>query len=192
MAAIARPILEALSLATGESSHFAIRSGDDIVVLARTAGSGAFQLMDRVGAVRPAHCTALGKILLAALDESQLEGLLARRPPAPFTARTITDREVLTAEIAAVRRNGIAYDDSEFNAEARCVAVPVRDFTGEIRGAIGISGAVWRLSLQALEEKARLVREAAGRMEAAFGCDPGRGSGEVDGAVQRPRRPALR
>jgi DNA-binding IclR family transcriptional regulator len=169
MTAIARPILEDLSVATGESSHFAIRSGDDIVVLARTAGSGAFQFMDRVGAVRPAHCTALGKILLAALDESQLEGFLARRPPVPFTPRTITDPERLAAEIAAVRRSGIACDDGEFNAEARCVAVPVHDFTGEVRGAIGISGAVWRLSLQALEEKSRLVRSAAARMSAEFG-----------------------
>ncbi|HEY1246960.1 MAG TPA: IclR family transcriptional regulator [Hyphomicrobiaceae bacterium] len=169
MTAIARPILEDLSVATGESSHFAIRSGDDIVVLARTAGRGAFPLMDRVGAVRPAHCTALGKILLAALDEGQLEGFLARRPPVPFTPRTITDPERLAAEIAAVRRSGIACDDGEFNAEARCVAVPVRDFTGEVRGTIGISGAVWRLSLQALEEKSRLVRSAAARMSAEFG-----------------------
>jgi IclR family KDG regulon transcriptional repressor len=169
MANIAKPILEDLSVATGESSHFAIRSGDDIVVLARTVGSGAFQLMDRVGAVRPAHCTALGKILLAALDESQFRGFLARRPPVPLTPKTITDPDLLAAEIDAVRRNGIAYDDSEFNAEARCVAVPVRDFTGQVRGAIGISGAVWRLSLQALEEKSRLVRSAAARMSREFG-----------------------
>jgi DNA-binding IclR family transcriptional regulator len=91
MANIAKPILEDLSVATGESSHFAIRSGDDIVVLARTVGSGAFQLMDRVGAVRPAHCTALGKILLAALDESQFKGFLTRRPPVPYTQKSITD-----------------------------------------------------------------------------------------------------
>lgn len=185
MANIAKPILEDLSVATGESSHFAIRSGDDIVVLARTVGSGAFQLMDRVGAVRPAHCTALGKILLAALDESQFKGFLARRPPVPHTPKTITDPDLLAAEIDAVRRNGIAYDDSEFNAEARCVAVPVRDFTGQVRGAIGISGAVWRLSLQALEEKSRLVRSAAARMSREFGYlepDPNGAGAE---AVQR-------
>lgn len=185
MVAIAKPILEELSVTTCESSHFAIRSGDDIVVLARTAGSGAFQLMDRVGAVRPAHCTALGKILLAAFDDSQLAAFLTRRPPVPFTPKSITDPEVLAAEIATVRRSGIAYDDSEFNAEARCVAVPVRDFTGEVRGAIGISGAVWRLSLQALEEKSRLVRSAAARMSAEFGYIAAPGNGEAGKAEQR-------
>lgn len=169
MATLAKPLLEELALATGETSHFAVRSADDIVVLARTVGSGPFQLVDRVGAVRPAHCTALGKILLAPLNEEQLEAYLIRRPPVPFTPKTLTNRELLAREIAAVRKNGIAYDDGEFNSEARCVAVPVKDFTGEVRGAIGISGAVWRLSLQALKEKARLVRDAAARMSANFG-----------------------
>jgi len=170
MASLAMPVLESLSAATGESSHFAIRSGDDIVVLARTVGSGAFQLADRVGAVRPAHCTALGKILLAALSDEQLAAYLKRRPPVALTAKTIVDPDMIRREIASVRKNGIAYDDSEFNIEARCVAMPVYDLTGTVRGAIGISGAVWRLSLQALEEKARHVRTAAEQISREFGA----------------------
>jgi len=172
MASLAMPVLESLSAATGESSHFAIRSGDDIVVLARTVGSGAFQLADRVGAVRPAHCTALGKILLAALSDEQLAAYLKRRPPVALTPKTITDTDMILREIAGVRKNGIAYDDSEFNIEARCVAMPVYDLTGTVRGAIGISGAVWRLSLQALEEKARHVRMAAEQISREFGSRP--------------------
>jgi DNA-binding IclR family transcriptional regulator len=123
LVAIATPILQRLSAETEESSHFAVRSGDDVVMLARVAGSGAFQLADRVGAVRPAHCTALGKILLAALDEDELRAYLARRPPQAFTLKTATDVDRIVREIEAVRRDGIAYDDSEYNAEARCVAV---------------------------------------------------------------------
>jgi IclR family transcriptional regulator, KDG regulon repressor len=177
MATLAKPILEGLSADTGETSHIAVRAGDDIVVLARTVGAGPFQLSDRVGAVRPGHCTAIGKILLAALSEQQLEEYLARRPPVGLTPKTIIDPELLRREITNVRTSGIAYDDGEYNAEARCVAVPVKDFTGEVRVAIGISGAVWRLSLQALEAKSRLVREAADRMSAKFGfvADAGKG-----------------
>jgi DNA-binding IclR family transcriptional regulator len=189
MATLARPVLEDLSVATGETSHFAVRSGDDVVVLARTMGTGPFQLADRVGAVRPAHCTALGKILLAALNESQLGPYLARRPPVALTSKTITDHELLAREIAAVRKSGIAYDDGEYNAEARCVAVPVRDFAGDVRGAIGISGAVWRLSLQALEEKSRLVRNAAARMSADFGYSAN-GSKDDLARPQSRRKPA--
>lgn len=169
LASLARPILGSLAAQTGEASHFAIRSNDDIVVLARTVGPGAFQLVDRVGATRPAHCTALGKILLVELDDDQLNAFLARRPPSALTAKTITDPALIVREIEGVRRTGIAYDDGEFNYEARCVAVAVYDFTGGVRGAIGISGSVWRLSLQALEEKSRHVRTAAAELSKQLG-----------------------
>ena len=171
MVSLSTPILEDLSRVTEESSHFAVRSGDKIVVLARTAGTGAFQLTERAGVVRPAHCTPLGKVLLASLPPDQFETFLKRRPLQASTPKTITDPELLRREVEEARANGIAYDDGEFNPEVRCVAVPVRDFSGQVIGAIGISGPVWRLSLAALQGKARLVREGAARLSAEFGYD---------------------
>jgi IclR family transcriptional regulator, KDG regulon repressor len=167
---LATPVLEKLTRDTGECSHFAVRSGDTIVVLAKTAGSGMFQMADQVGVTRPAHCTALGKVLLAALSPEQLGRYLAAHELRRFTARTIVDGEALSREIDAVRRNGIGFDDGEFDAEARCVAVPVYDFTGRAAGAIGISGPVWRLSIRALQEKAELVRKAATALSRELGC----------------------
>jgi len=73
-----------------------------------------------------------------------------------------------------VRRKGLAFDDGEFDAEARCVAVPVRDFTGRVAGAIGMSGPMWRLSLQALQEKSKFVRDAAVALSAELGFQPQR------------------
>ena len=78
MVNLATPILEDLSRETGESGHFAVRMGDAVIVIARTSGPGAFQLTDRVGVVRPAHCTALGKIILASLRPDQLKRFLER------------------------------------------------------------------------------------------------------------------
>ena len=172
LVSVATPILEKLTAATGEYSHFAIRSGEQIVVVAKTAGTGIFQMVDRTGAVRPAHATALGKVLLAALSPSQLERYLATCELHKFTAKTIVEREALLREIEEVRRKGLAFDDGEFDAEARCVAVPVRDFTGRVAGAIGMSGPMWRLSLQALQEKSKYVREAAVELSAELGFQP--------------------
>lgn len=166
---VATPVLETLSHATGECSHLAMRSGDNVVIVARTAGTGAFQLTDRVGVVRPAYCTALGKVLLAALTDEQLNRYLAVTELRPFTARTITDPARLREEIVGVRRHGIAFDDCEFDGEVRCVAVPVRDFTGQVTSAIGISGPIWRLSLQTLHERAAIVAEAAQTLSAELG-----------------------
>jgi DNA-binding IclR family transcriptional regulator len=169
MVSLATPILDELSRETGESAHFSVRMGDAVVVLARTSGPGAFQLIDRAGAVRPAHCTALGKIMLAALPPDQLEQFMAHAELKAFTPKSIVAAERLRREITEVRRAGMAIDDGEFDAELRCVALPVRDFSGQVTGALGVSGPVWRLSIEALQKRARVVRAAAGRLSAEFG-----------------------
>ena len=169
MVTLATPVLEELSRATGESGHFAVRTGDAVVVIARTSGPGAFQLTDRVGVVRPAHCTALGKVILAALSPDQLERFLARAELAPSTPKSITDKHLLKREIDEIRRSGIAFDDGEFNAEVSCVAVPVTDFTGQVVGALGVSGPIWRLTLRAMQSQASTIRAAADQLSRAFG-----------------------
>ena len=172
MVNLATPILEELSRETGESGHFAVRMGDSVIVVARTSSPGAFQLTDRVGVVRPAHCTALGKIVLAALRPDQLQRFVERVELKPSTEKSITEVPLLLREIEEVRRSGIAFDDGEFNAEVRCVAVPVRDFTGNVVGALGISGPVWRLTIQALQSRSKIVQAAADRLSAEFGAKP--------------------
>ena len=169
MVSLATPILEELSRETGESAHFSVRLEDAVVVLARTGGKGAFQLTDRAGAVRPAHCTALGKIMLAALTPDQLEQFLARAELRAHTSKSITSVDLLRREIAEVQRSGVAIDDGEFDPEVRCAALPVRDFSGQVIGSIGISGPVWRLSIEALQKRARSMRAAADRLSLEFG-----------------------
>ena len=169
MMSLATPVLDDLARATGESAHFSVPMGDAVVVLARTSGPGAFQLTDRVGVVRPAHCTALGKIMLAALAPDQFARYLQRAELKVYTPKSITSAEQLAREIAEVRRTGLAVDDGEFDSELRCAALPVRNFSGQVIGAIGISGPVWRLSIEALQKRARIVRAAADRLSAEFG-----------------------
>ena len=169
MVSLAMPVLEDLSRDTGESGHFAVPMGDSVVVIARTSGPGAFQLIERVGVVRPAHCTALGKVILAALKPDQLDNFLMRADLTAVTPNSLTDADMLKKNLEDVRQSGIAFDDGEFNSEVRCIAVPVRDFTGQIIGAIGISGPVWRLSIQALQGRAQTVQAAARRLSAEFG-----------------------
>jgi len=170
MVSMAMPVLDDLSRATGESSHFATRMSDAVVVMARTPGPGAFQLTDRVGVVRPAYCTALGKVILAALRPDQLDRYLERVELKSLTSKTITNAQRLRRELQEIRRSGIAIDDGEFDTEMRCAAMPVNDFSGQVVGAIGISGPVWRLSIQALQTKARDLLEAAKSLSEAFGA----------------------
>ena len=166
MVNVATPVLEDLSRETGESSHFAVRMGDAVVVIARTSGPGAFQLTDRVGVVRPAHCTALGKVILASLRDDQLERFLERVELAPSTDKSITEPAVLLREIeevgAAASRSTTASSISK-SAAWRC-----RSRTSPARSSARSAspGPIWRLSLQALQSRAKVVQAAADRLSA--------------------------
>jgi DNA-binding IclR family transcriptional regulator len=120
--------------------------------------------------VRPAYCTALGKVILAALRPDQIDRYLERVELKALTPKTITNAQRLRRELQEIRRSGIAVDDGEFDTEMRCAAMPVHDFSGQVVGAIGISGPVWRLSIQALQAKTRDLMDAAKSLSEAFGA----------------------
>ncbi|NMG41817.1 helix-turn-helix domain-containing protein [Chelativorans sp. ZYF759] len=172
MVALAMPILEELAELSGESSHLAIMTGNEIVIAGRVSGSGVFQMQERTGGVRPGHATALGKVLLAPLAMAQVDRYFEANPPTPLTAKTIVDPQRIREELRQTLSAGLAYDDGEFNDEARCVAAPVKDFTGQTIAAIGISAPIWRLTLQSLQEKSSLVLKASVKLSAELGGAP--------------------
>ena len=166
---IAYPLLDELNRETGELCHLAARSGDDIVILAKTDGHSAFGVRDRVGTSRPAHCTAIGKVLLAAMPDTEVDRFLQTGPFQPYTKNTIVDPERIREEIVRVRSGNVAFDDEEFQYEVRCVAVPVRDFTGQTMAALGVSGPIWRISLPKLHEMTDRIRDVAKRLSRNLG-----------------------
>jgi IclR family acetate operon transcriptional repressor len=172
LVATATPFLETLAQKTGESSHLGLRSGNDVVLAARVAGSGAFQLVERAGGLRPAHCTGLGKVLMASLPEPQFESWLQNAPLTASTPNTITEPGHLRSEIERVRQTGVAFDDAEYDPEVRCIAAPVWDFTGQVVGAVGVSGPIWRMNLQRMNELALVIRESASELSQELGYVP--------------------
>ena len=161
--------MESLSRASGETSTFAVWSGTNVIALARTNGSGAFQLTDRVGAVRPAHATATGRVLLAALPANRFEDYLGQAELVRFTPTTISDPDELRADVARVRRSGMALDNAQFHADVCCIAVPVLDFRGATIGAMGLSGPVERMTARARTRHAGLLLAAARELSAELG-----------------------
>lgn len=171
LARTAEPFLDELALATGETSHLAIRTGHEIVVIARREAASPFRISERTGVPRPAHATALGKVLVGAMPARSRKVLLDTLPLPALTPRTITDRKRLERELDQVARKRIGYDDGEFHAEVRCMAVPVIGFTGNVVGAIGISAPIYRLSLDDLKAKADLLSGIADDLSRALGYD---------------------
>ena len=166
---LARPMLKRLAVATGENSHISVPTTDGVVIIEKCEGSAQVRMNERIGAIRPVHATAIGKAVLAGRSDQELEEFLQSHDLPSYTVKTITERDRLVAEIQQVRENGIAYDDAEFNEEARCIAAPVFDFTGRVVGSIGISGPVWRVGLQDLPRLGEAVKKSAAELSDALG-----------------------
>lgn len=165
----AAPLLEQLSEATGESTHFAIWERRKALILARHAGHNALQINERPGTLRPVYCTAIGKALLSGLSPQAYEDHTRDLVFEPYAPDTLTNPEDLHRQVEQVRRDGIAYDDREFNAEVRCMAAPVRDFTGKVIGAVGFSGPVWRMSLTSMGDYIAVTRSVAAELSEQLG-----------------------
>jgi DNA-binding IclR family transcriptional regulator len=166
---VAMPVLTSLAEETGESTHMAVLAGHEIYVIGRCDGTASIRLAERVGTARPPHATALGKMLLSALPPVQLEKLVGSIELTAITPRTIVDPELLKAEIANVARNGIAFDDCEFDANIRCLAAPVYDFRGKMIAAISISAPMWRMGLNKVGDVSAIVVNSAKQLSALLG-----------------------
>ena len=159
---IARPHLEALVAATGESSSMAQLDGSDIVYVARVSVPQLITLRVEIGTRFPAAQTSQGKVLLAALSPAELEATLAQPSRAglpPYIGRTVED---LHRELVEVRARGWALADEELAPGVRSVAVPVRDGTGAVRAAVNVTVHAAETSVARLmdEHLPRLLRTA--------------------------------
>jgi DNA-binding IclR family transcriptional regulator len=166
---LAMPFLRRLAEETGETTHLAVRADSGIAVIAKADATASVRASERVGIVRPAHATGIGKVLLAALTADERERFLAAARLEAYTPNTIVDPDVLRREIERVAADGIAYDDAEFNREVRCIAAPVRNFSRQTVAAIGISGPLWRVTLQALPRLSGVVASTAHALSESLG-----------------------
>lgn len=141
----ARPHLAELVALSGETGNLAVLEGDDVVYVAQVPSPRTLRMFAEVGRHVPPHSTAVGKVLLAAMDRERALGVLRRTGLAPMTERTVTDPDVLAAELDRVRAQGYAVDEQEQEVGVRCVAVPVG--RGEdVVAALSLSGPAERFA----------------------------------------------
>jgi len=158
---LAMPHLKRLAEETGETTHLAVRADSGIAVIAKVDARSSIRSSERVGIVRPAYCTAIGKVLLSALSTEDLDAYLRSGPYEAYTPKTITSPAALREEIKRVAAAGTAYDDAEFSHELRCIAAPVRNFTQQTIAAFGISGPVWRMTQKDMQRLGARVASIA-------------------------------
>lgn len=138
---LAAPYLQILSDDIGEITHLGKREGLSATYLYRANSrkvSHMLNLNSRVGALSPLHCTSLGKVLLAYMDEAEIMGFL-KRDLEKFTPETIVDKAKLLETCEQIRKKGYAVNLGEFEEGVSSVAVPVRDIHGTVIAAVNVA-----------------------------------------------------
>lgn len=125
-----RDLMTVLAKGLGLTVHLGVLEHGMVTYLAKASSRGAFPVHTRVGAQLEPYCSALGKILLAALPDSEVDRFILDGELVALTPNTIRTGAALRAELKKVREEGYALDDREHVANMRCVAVPVRDQYG--------------------------------------------------------------
>jgi len=167
-----RSILQGLSDETGETSNYGVLSGGEVIYLDRVEAKWPLGLRFDAGSRVPAHCTAIGKLLLSRLPEEQSAKLLQTMPHARYTENTLTDAAALTKALAKIRKNEIGTDNQEFVHGVVCVAVPVVRQDGQCVGGIAISAPEARMTLNNALAFVPKMREAAIRLAATYSASP--------------------
>ncbi|WP_230420826.1 IclR family transcriptional regulator [Actinomadura soli] len=177
----AAPLLHGLQVTTGLVAHLAVLDGPEVHYLDKLGGRLAASVPSRVGGRAPAHCTALGKAMLAWLEPEQVDALLGPGITR-FTDRTIGELGTLHQELHRVRqRRGLAFERGESHPGIACVAAAIRGAEGPVAG-ISLAGDI----RAPLENVAPLVVTAA--REASRILFPGSAPGVRSGGRAPPRR----
>jgi DNA-binding IclR family transcriptional regulator len=114
-----------------------------------------------LGSHEPLHCSAVGKALLADAEPLRVRTLIGSAPLTRYSPNTITNLEMLMSELQRTRDRGYAFDDEELHAGVRCIAAPVRDHSGTIVAAVGISAPATRLTRERTAAPIAAVRQTA-------------------------------
>lgn len=141
-------LLTNLSKEVMETVNWAVADGKWIVILEQVLPQSALKTIVEVGKREPIHATALGKVMLAHMEEADVRRTLGSNVLPRYGPKTVVNIEELFEHLYAIRKNGYAIDDEEFSANVRCIAVPVKNFKGRTVAALSITGPTQRFSLQ--------------------------------------------
>jgi DNA-binding IclR family transcriptional regulator len=136
----ARPVMEDLAARFDETVHLAVLDDTRVVYLDKVeAGQGVHLELTSPGARLFAHCSAVGKVLLAHQSEMQVERIVRTEGLRPFTPNTITTPRKLKETLLTVGTHGLAYDLEEVMPNLCCVASLIRDDSGSVVAAMSMS-----------------------------------------------------
>lgn len=136
---VAHDEIQALQQRVGNTVHVAQLMGNSIVYVDKVETTESVRMYSRIGRAVSPQCTGVGKVILSQLSPQLRDEVLRDADWVARTPTTHTTRKSLDAELNDIMKRGWGVDDGEFETFTNCIAVPVTDSTGTIKGAISIS-----------------------------------------------------
>ncbi|WP_417245206.1 IclR family transcriptional regulator domain-containing protein [Celeribacter sp.] len=160
-----------LSQETGEAINLGVidETGQDVVYIRQIESSYALSLKCTVGSRNRLYCTALGKALLAWRNAAEVDACLRKMSFAPVGPQTLADASAFRNALAQTRVQGFAEEIEESEAGVRCMAVPVRDQTGQSVAAVSIAFPLFRYDATHREDYIALLTQVGREASEALG-----------------------
>lgn len=165
-------VLHALSEETGETCNFGILVGAEVIYLDRVEAKWPLGLRFEPGSQVPAHCSAIGKLLLSFEHGDRRDELLRAMPLTKYTERTITSVQAMLDDLERIQQDEIGIDNQESIKGMVCVAVPVRAADGGVVGGLAMSAPEARVSMEDALKLVPQIRQAAARLGKTFSLGP--------------------
>lgn len=156
---VSKPFLNKLAQLSGEVVHLVLRDGVDIIYVDKVEGNHIIRMHSRIGHRSPMYCTAVGKAIMATLDEEKNRLIFDQSPVEQLTEKTITTYDDFVSSRQDIYNKGYAIDDEENEPGVTCVAVAIKDFSGESHAAISISGPTERMNKESIDKYSVALKE---------------------------------
>ena len=147
----AQPYLNQVSRTLNESCSLATLDDVDILYVARSSTSRVMSVSLSTGSRLPAYCTSLGRVLLSALNETELKAYFGKADLRRYTERTIVSEDRLRQIFRGIRQSGYAVVEEELEIGLRSIAVPVRGASGAVVAALNIGAQATRVTKAEME-----------------------------------------
>jgi DNA-binding IclR family transcriptional regulator len=164
---VAPPLMQTLAQQCRETVNLGTLDGGEVVVISTVESPQSIRMASKVGNRRCVHTSALGKAILAQMQDQQIRRLVQIKGLIRLTPNSLTTQAALMAELQRIRKDGYAIDNQENEMEGRCIAIRIAGLQG-VEAALSISGPVFRMDLRRLRSFLPALRQTCAAMEKAL------------------------
>lgn len=165
---LSKPYINEICKEVEETVHLGTLDGMDVVYIDKIESNQSMRIITSIGTRKPAHCTGIGKVMLAHLNTDKIVEMFPDELER-YTPNTIVDKLELIEELSRIKKRGYSYDNEENNIGLTCLAAPIFDYTGKAKYGISVSGPTIRMDSAKVEEVKRMLLDVTREISLQLG-----------------------